>query len=227
MTLKNKPLRPLFLVGLLGAFLTFGCSTHSEHDGHDHSGHDHSAHSNTANNSAHTDHAGMDHSTMASSPGAADAPLELQFIDTMIVHHQGALDMAKLAEVRASRDELKKFGAAIIADQDREITQMKRWRGEWYKDAKPAINMDFPGMKDGMAQMDMKRLGELSGQEFDREFIRQMIVHHSGAVVMSRALLANSAEISLKPEMKKLAEAIITAQNGEIDQMNKWLAEWK
>jgi uncharacterized protein (DUF305 family) len=227
MTLNNKPLRPLFLIGLLGALLTFGCSTHSEDDGHDHSGHDHSAHSNTANNSAHTDHAGMDHSTMASSPGAADAPLELQFIDTMIVHHQGALDMAKLAEVRASRDELKKFGAAIIADQDREITQMRRWRGEWYKDAKPAINMDFPGMKDGMAQMDMKRLGELSGQEFDREFIRQMMVHHSGAVVMSRALLANSAEISLKPEMKKLAEAIITAQNGEIDQMNKWLAEWK
>lgn len=220
MTLRNKPFLPLFLVGLLGVLLTFGCSTHSEHDGHDHS-----AHSNAAN--SHTDHASMDHSTMASSPGAADAPLELQFIDTMIVHHQGAVDMAKLAEVLASRDELRKFGAAIIADQDREITQMKRWRSEWYKDAKPAINMDFPGMKDGMAQMDMKRLGELREADFDREFIRQMIVHHSGAVVMSRSLLDKAAEIKLKPELKKLAEAIVTAQNGEIKQMNKWLAEWK
>ena len=218
MILRNRA----FVAVVVASLLVFGCSTHSEHDGHDHS-----AHSNTANNSAHTDHAGMDHSTMVSSPGAADAPKELQFIDTMIVHHQGALEMAKLAEVRASRDELKKFGAAIIADQDREITQMKRWRGEWFKDAKPAINMDFPGMKEGMGQMDMKRLGELSGPEFDREFIRQMIVHHSGAVVMSRALLDNAAEIKLRPELKKLAEAIVTAQNGEIDQMNRWLAEWK
>ena len=124
MILRNRAMPWLVIAGLLGAFLASGCSTHSEHDGHDHS-----AHGNAAD--SHTDHAGMDHSTMASSPGAADAPLELQFIDTMIVHHQGALDMAKLAEVRASRDELRKFGAAIIADQDREITQMKRWRSEW------------------------------------------------------------------------------------------------
>ncbi|MBK9165086.1 MAG: DUF305 domain-containing protein [Acidobacteria bacterium] len=219
MILRNRA----FLAVVVASLLVFGCSTHSENDGHDHSGHDHGDQGHAAN----TDHAGMDHSTMASSPGAADAPRDLQFIDTMIVHHQGALDMAKLAEVRASRDELKKFGAAIIADQDREITQMKRWRGEWYKDAKPAINMDFPGMKDGMAQMDMKRLGELNGAEFDREFIRQMIVHHSGAVVMSRSLLDKAAEIKLKPELKKLAEAIVTAQNGEIEQMNKWLSEWK
>lgn len=44
---------------------------------------------------------------------------------------------------------------------------------------------------------------------------------------MSRSLLDKAAEIKLKPELKKLAEAIVTAQNGEIEQMNKWLAEWK
>lgn len=222
MTLASSLIKRVVFFGLLGSLCSFGCSTHSEHDGHDHS-----AHANTANNVAHIDHAGMDHSMMTSSPGAADAPLELQFIDTMVVHHQGALDMAKLAEVRASRDDLKKFGAAIIADQDREITQMKRWRSEWYKDAKPAINVEFAGMRDSMAQMDMKRLGELSGADFDREFVRQMITHHQGAVVMSRTLLDKAAEIKLRPELKKLAEAIIAAQNGEIDHMNKWLAEWK
>ncbi len=168
----------------------------------------------------------MDHGGLKSSPGAADAPRDLQFIDTMIVHHQGALDMAKLVEARASREELRKFGAAIIADQDREITQMKRWRDDWFKDAKPAINMEFAGMKEGMGQMDMKALGELKGPEFDREFIRQMTLHHQGAVLMSRALL-DGAKGDSKPELKKLAEAIITSQNAEIDQMNKWFSEWK
>jgi uncharacterized protein (DUF305 family) len=36
-----------------------------------------------------------DHAAMVSSPGAAEAPYDLQFIDTMIAHHQGAIDMAK------------------------------------------------------------------------------------------------------------------------------------
>ena len=42
------------------------------------------------------DHSKMDHSAMKSSPDAAKADYDLQFIDTMIVHHQGAVDMAKV-----------------------------------------------------------------------------------------------------------------------------------
>jgi Uncharacterized protein conserved in bacteria len=48
------------------------------------------------------DHGSMDHSKMGSSPGAASAPVELQFIDTMIAHHRGAVEMA-----RWPRDERK------------------------------------------------------------------------------------------------------------------------
>ena len=39
----------------------------------------------------------MNHSEMKSSPNAASAPYDLQFLDTMTHHHQGALDMAKVA----------------------------------------------------------------------------------------------------------------------------------
>jgi len=35
---------------------------------------------------------------MKSSPNAANAPYDLQFLDTMIAHHQGAVDMAKIAK---------------------------------------------------------------------------------------------------------------------------------
>lgn len=182
---------------------------------------------NTAGNSnadhSQMDHAKMDHSQIQSSPAAADAPYDLQFIDTMIAHHQGAVDMAKLADALGGDPVLKKFAKAIIDAQEREITQMKRWRKEWFKDAKPAINVDLPGMREGMAGMDMKKLGELKGADLDREFLRQMITHHEGAIKMSGDILSREKSKNSKPELKKLAETISKHQKAEIEYMKKLL----
>jgi uncharacterized protein (DUF305 family) len=55
------------------------------------------------------------------------------FIDEMIVHHQGAIDMAKLALTNANHQEIKDLANAIIKAQTEEIDQMKAWRASWYK----------------------------------------------------------------------------------------------
>lgn len=178
----------------------------------DHSKHDHSQMS----------HGTMDHSKMVSSPGAAEAPQALQFIDTMIAHHQGAIDMALLVETRTQREEMKKLSRAIIDEQRREIADMQAWRQKWFGDAKPAINMDFPGMQTGMGRMDMAKLSGLKANEFDLEFLDQMIPHHEGAVEMAKALRQddNYAELS------RLAESIVKSQSAEIDQMRSWRETW-
>jgi uncharacterized protein (DUF305 family) len=53
------------------------------------------------------------------------------FIEMMIAHHQGAIDMARLIEGRAKHDEIKKLGQDIISAQDKEITEMKQWQKDW------------------------------------------------------------------------------------------------
>lgn len=58
--------------------------------------------------------------------------------------------------------------------------------------------------------------------EFDLRFIDGMILHHQGAIAMAEAVLQNSQ----RPEMKQLAEAVIAAQQGEIDQMQQWRQAW-
>lgn len=177
---------------------------------------------------AKTDHSKMGHSMIESSPGAADAPIDLQFIDTMIAHHQGAIEMSKLAETQGDRPELKKYAIGIAAEQDREVTQMKRWRDDWHKGAKPAINIDFPGMREGMRGMDMVKLSSLNGKALNVEFLRQMISHHEGALTMSRSLKekAGARSGSVRTELLTLADAIIATQEAEIKQMNEWLVTW-
>lgn len=54
-----------------------------------------------------------------------------EFITQMTEHHQGAIDMAKLSETQAKHQEIKDLSKAIIAAQEKEISEMKSWRTEW------------------------------------------------------------------------------------------------
>lgn len=53
------------------------------------------------------------------------------FISGMIVHHQGAVEMAKMAEAQAKHDEIKQLSKDIIVAQEKEIAQMKQWQKDW------------------------------------------------------------------------------------------------
>lgn len=58
--------------------------------------------------------------------------LEKAFIADMILHHQGAVDMAKLLlQDKTVRPELVKFADGIIAAQEAEIVTMKTWLKDW------------------------------------------------------------------------------------------------
>lgn len=190
--------------------------SNANHAGMDHSKMDHS----TMDHSK-MDHSTMDHSNMQSSPNAASAPHDLQFIDTMIVHHEGAVDMAGMVADRTRNTQLRKFAEDIERDQEKEIAQMKQWREKWFAGAPPAINMEMPGMKESM-DMDMSRLAAAKDKEFDVMFAEMMIPHHEGAVTMSEELLAKTD----RAELKTLANQIIKSQTAEIKQMEIWKTEW-
>ena len=53
------------------------------------------------------------------------------FIEEMIVHHQGAIDMAQLARKNAGHDEIKSMADDIISAQTKEIDQMRQWQKDW------------------------------------------------------------------------------------------------
>jgi uncharacterized protein (DUF305 family) len=153
------------------------------------------------------------------SPAPADAPYDLQFIDTMISHHQGGIAMAELAAQKAARPEIKAFGSAMAADQKVEIAQMRFMRNEWYAASPPAVNLGLPGMESHDGNID--HMTSLSGPDFDRMFIDMMISHHEGAVAMARDALTRGEH----HELKSLAQQIIDKQESEIRKMKGWRTE--
>ncbi len=83
--------------------------------------------------------------------------------------------------------------------------------------------MDDNGMSMGSAMQDMMDgLNGRKGDEFDKAFLGEMIVHHQGAVQMAEAALTNAKH----DEIKQMAHAIITAQTSEISQMKDWQKNW-
>lgn len=56
------------------------------------------------------------------------------FLHEMIMHHQGAIDMARLIETNAKHDEIKQLGKDIITAQTKEIQMMKAWQKAWMYD---------------------------------------------------------------------------------------------
>lgn len=92
----------------------------------------------------------------------------------------------------------------------------------------PHMMGDKPGMHGQMAPTAASQGGPAPGMgpmgtaltgDPDKDFAREMIVHHEMAVAMAKDVLAKGKD----PEIRKLAEDVIAAQTKEIEFLRAWL----
>lgn len=129
---------------------------------------------------------------------------DIAFLSQMITHHQGAVEMANQALKVSTRPETKAEAQKVIDAQTREINQMTAWLKDWYSTA-PASDQQ------AIVREDMKGMMAMHINN-DHAFFDMMIPHHEGAIQMSE--LADSR--AARPEVKDLAQKIITDQQAEI-----------
>jgi uncharacterized protein (DUF305 family) len=165
---------------------------------------------------------------------------DVAFAQMMIVHHQGAIQMADLAPSRAQNQDVLALAARIKAAQAPEIDQMTSWLTAW--GAAPSMmsgsttsgtggmdhggmggatsaagsSMSMPGMMSGDQ---MQQLESASGAAFDKMFLELMIVHHQGAIEMAETEIADGSN----PEAVALAQKIKSDQTAEIAEIQALL----
>ena len=89
------------------------------------------------------DHMGMSMNDMSDElNGLKGDDFDENFLSMMIAHHQGAIDMAKLAQANAKHQEIKDLADDVLSAQSKEIDQMQTWQGDWgYKDVPKSHDM--------------------------------------------------------------------------------------
>jgi uncharacterized protein (DUF305 family) len=145
--------------------------------------------------------------------------IEQAFLQSMVPHHQTAIDMANMALDMAQIQDVHDMAQDVVDAQSAEITQMGQIHQRLFGTALVPDEMahDALGLTMAEAGMDMS-MDDLEGADpFDMDYIDMMIHHHQGAIRMARVLLRNTTDT----ELTALANSIITAQSAEIVSMNQ------
>ncbi len=164
---------------------------------------------------------GMDSQNMARQMVMKDGKYsDERFIDAMVPHHQGAIEMANVALKNAEHEEIKELSRNIISSQQAEIEELKAIKKEEFGTSNVPMEMNQEQMRSMGMMMDPQQLA--NKEPFDKAFIEAMIPHHQSAIEMAEV----AYEKSENSRIKELAGDIISAQKREIEQMKQWRKEW-
>ena len=145
------------------------------------------------------------------------------FAKSMLGHHHGAVDMAKI-ELKYGNDEtMLKLAKDIIDSQQLEIDIINKWLASHPDAPKPKPNTQAmqQAYTAGMQAMHDDMMTGIANPVPDMAFARGMLPHHRGAVDMAMIQLQYGTD----KEMRKLAQDIIDAQQPEIIWLQEWIAK--
>jgi uncharacterized protein (DUF305 family) len=158
--------------------------------------------------------AGVMKAMMAPHTGKPD----LDFVQGMIPHHQGAVDMAKAALQYGKDPEVKTLAENVVKAQENEIAAMNAWLAKTDKNALTSSPESAAGNEQATSTMMKDMMMPYSG-DADVDFVKSMIPHHQGAIDMAKVALQYAKD----PEVLKLAQDVAAAQESEIATMKEWL----
>jgi uncharacterized protein (DUF305 family) len=162
------------------------------------------------------------------------------FAQDMLLHHEQALILARMAQAQGT-EQVQAMAQAIINQQLKEMGYLQGWLMLWEAPATAEAD-DMPWMKQayrqsqrrepiyeqyiescrtgqgmpGLATSDeLQALSQKQGAAFDRQFLALMARHHQGAVVMARF----ASEFAEQEVVRNVANTMATEQRQELAQL--------
>ena len=144
------------------------------------------------------------------------------FMNHMIVHHEQALTLSRLAPNRTNTQEILDLAGRIDVSQEDEISFMQGWLEERNPEVHAHMSMHHMKMMGMASDQDIAKLSSSKGMEFDELFLRLMIAHHEGALDMVKELKRQPGS-AYDPLMFEFVSDLYNDQGVEIERMNTLL----
>lgn len=166
------------------------------------------------------------------------SPVDIGFLQDMSVHHLQAVEMAGWGRDHTTDPVLAQLATDIERTQNNQVGQMQGWLALWDAPALPlgghmAWMSRAPGghhgtdagggpvaTMPGMAtSADLDALRAATGPSLDLLFLQLMLRHHEGGAEMLR----HGAQYAAVPQVRNLAEQILSSQASEADYLRQLL----
>ncbi|MEV4756956.1 DUF305 domain-containing protein [Micromonospora sp. NPDC049559] len=143
---------------------------------------------------------------------------DVMFLQMMVTHHGQGLEMVRLAERKATRDEVRTLAAAIDVTQTDEVATMTGWLRSWGRPTEADSNAHAHAHHGGMpatGPAEIEALRQADGADFERKFLNLLVAHQHNAAELAGAELRGGTNFATK----ELAGRIEASRNAQIKQM--------
>ncbi|WP_432988481.1 DUF305 domain-containing protein [Dactylosporangium sp. CA-233914] len=151
----------------------------------------------------------------------ADGPhndFDVMFLQMMIAHQQQGLQMIKMGERKAVRQEVIDLAGAIDVTEAEEVRSMQRWLKAWNV---PQTEITDPaghaahGGRPATGPEEIKALQDATGTDFETKFLNLLVAHQHNAVELAQQLATTGQNTTVK----QLAERVQMSRTQLIKQM--------
>ena len=119
------------------------------------------------------------------------------WVRMMIAHHQGAIDMSRIALQQNLPADVAKMAQEIIDKQQKEVADLQKLVRQGTPDPK-TMDLYHPAMQ----QMD-DAMRNATGADIAETFMRKMLEHHKGGVALSDIALKNGVTGAVRAQVQK------------------------
>ena len=143
---------------------------------------------------------------------------DVMYLQMMVAHHEQGLEMVRLAEKRATSDEVRTLAQAVDATQSDEVALMTSWLKQWSApttvDHAPSAHADHGGLP-ATGPEEMVALKKAKGATFETTFLNLFVAHQHNAVEMAHL----ETEKGKNAEAKAFADRVRASRADQIKQM--------
>jgi uncharacterized protein (DUF305 family) len=149
-------------------------------------------------------------------PTASDQT-DVAFAQHMVPHLLQTTAIVDLAEDRSTRPELARLADTIDRQGQAPLAQLQAWLAG--RGLAPYDPQQDPNRR---KEPDLARLARVRGAGFDLAFLRVMTARHR----TGSKLAATEARDGSVPELRQLAQQLLTDQQDQIATMTRWTHAW-